>query len=238
MKKLWFLLLCCMLFMTCGILSVSAQDLSEDVVRAVTENLDNFFPITTLWEKFDRKAPSIFGNLGTETATETNTNDTRNMLLFVNPDGLSTYVFWEKVNSRNSKNFCFSMDVTVNDIYPPQESGCFIGFINDAPSSSAEKEPLQTTMIVISDAIYMETQTEDGSLTDRNKLADRQGPQVNLMIVRLTGETLFYVDGEMVGQYHDGKSGPFSLRYGTVAYSHGEAAECSFDNLSVREVMK
>ena len=104
-KKQLLFMVCCLFFLMSSIFSANAQDLSEEAIRIVNENLDNFFPITMLEEKYDRKAPSLFGNLGPDTATETNTNDTRNLLLFANPDGVSAYGLTEKVNVRSSKNF-------------------------------------------------------------------------------------------------------------------------------------
>ncbi len=237
-KKQLLFMVCCLFFLMSSIFSANAQDLSEEAIRIVNENLDNFFPITMLEEKYDRKAPSLFGNLGPDTATETNTNDTRNLLLFANPDGVSAYGLTEKVNVRSSKNFYYSADITPNDLYPQSESGCYIGYINDNPSYNAEKEPVKTTSLVLSDAIYLESRSDEGLVSERKKLADLQNPQTNLMIVRLAGETLLFADGELIGTYHDELNGPFSLRYGAVVYAEGEVADCSFDNLTVREVMK
>ncbi len=238
MKKLWFLLLCCMLFMICGILSVSAQELSEDVIRVVTENLDNFFILSAVNDSFETKIQPIRGNIGPETATEVSTNGTRNILLYVNPDGTTEYSFFEKLNTGNLKNFYFEMDVIPNDLYPAENSGCYIGYIANSASVLSVEEPLTTVSLLVSDAIYLETAEEGESVSSiRTKLTDFSEDSVKLLIVRLTGETLFYADGEFIGAYQDGKDGPFQLRYGVESFLNGETVDCSFDNMVVRKVV-
>jgi hypothetical protein len=65
-----------------------------------------------------------------------------------------------------------------------------------------------------------------------------QRNQKKMTIVRLTGQTFFFVDDVFVSQYHDGKNGPFQLVYGTTVFANGETTSCSFDNLIVRKVVK
>ena len=57
-----------------------------------------------------------------------------------------------------------------------------------------------------------------------------------LTIVRLTGLTFAYVDGQYAGQFYDNNEGPFQLVFGSVLYKRGDSAACSFDNMALRKV--
>lgn len=238
MKRLHFLLVCCVILAMISILPSSAQDLSEEMIRVISDNLDNFFPLASITEPFETKGAAVRGNIGPETATESGTaNGTRNLLLYANPDEVTEYGFIEKPNSGNLKNFYYSMDVTRNDLYPGDGGGCFIGYMNEfIPGISAE-EPVESVYLIVSDAIYLEIRGAEETRGTRTKLADLTNDRVNLLIIRLTGETLFYADGEFIGNYSDGKKGPFQLRYGNEAFVTGEVVDCSFDNLTVRKVV-
>ena len=237
MKRLFFLLICCLLLTTSSIFSCSVQELSEEMVKVINDNMDNFFPLSSINEAFGTKALPIRGNIGPETATEISTDGTRNILLYANPNGVTEYAFIEKVNAGNLKNFYYEMDVIPNDLYPRDGGGCYIGYINEFIAGISTEEPVETVALIISDAIYLETQTADSLSGERTKLAEINGDRAKLRIVRLTGETLFYADGELIGVYHDGKKGPFQLRFGAEAFPNGEVTDCSFDNLAVRKVV-
>ena len=236
MKRLLFFVLCCLLIMSAALPS-AAEGLNEEMVRVVNDNLDNFFPLSSISEGFAAKSQPVRGNIGPETATEFSTGGTRNILLYANPDGTSQYVLEEKVNAGNLRNFYYELDVIPNDIYPTGEGGCYIGYVNEfIPGISAE-EPVSPTMLVVSDGIYLESGGVDSKPGTREKLADFSGGQTKLRIIRLTGETLFYADGELIGVFHDGQTGPFQLRFGSETFTNGEIADCSFDNLAVRKVV-
>ena len=238
MKRLLIVLLCCLILSIHSISSSSAQELSEEMARVVSDNLDNFFPISSINEAFGTKSPAVRGNIGPETATETSTQDgMRNILLYANPDGFTEYSLYEKINAGNLKNFYFEMDISPKDLYPGDGGGCYISYINELiPGVSAEEE-VMNIFLVVSDAVYLEKRAADEVRGQRTKLADFKGGQVKAAIIRLTGETLFYADGELIGVLHDGKSGPFQLRYGVLSFPDGEVVDCSFDNLAVRKVM-
>lgn len=238
MKRLIFVMLCSFMLALNSAMTSSAQELSKEMAKVVSDNLDNFFPISSINEAFETKSPAVRGNIGPETATETSTqNGTRNLLLYSNPDGLNEYLFIEKVNAGNLKNFYFELEITLNDLYPADGGGCYLGYINDyIPGLSAEEE-VESTSLIISDAVYMEKRAGDSAQGIRTKLAELKNNRVKVTIIRLTGETLFYADGELIGVNHDGKTGPFQLRYGALAFPNGEVTDCSFDNLAVRKVM-
>ena len=238
MKRLIFVMLCCIMLALSSALISSAQELSEEMAKVVSDNLDNFFPISSINEAFETKNPAVRGNIGPETATETSTqNGTRNMLLYSNPNGITEYLFIEKLNAGNLKNFYYEMEITLNDLYPTDGGGCYLGYINEfIPGLSAEEE-VESTSLVVSDAVYMEKRAGDSAQGIRTKLADLEGNRIKLTIIRLTGETLFYADGELIGVNHDGKTGPFQLRYGAIAFTNGEVTDCSFDDMAVRKVM-
>ena len=238
MKRLFFLLICCLILTISSMLPVSAQELSEEMIQVVNDNLDNFFPLTLISEGFETKRAAARGNIGPETATEYGTdNGTRNILLYSNPDGINTYAFIENTNAGNLKNFYFEIDVIPNDIYPYNGGGCYLGYVNEFIAGVSAEEPVENVSLILSDAIYMESRNGDAAEGERTKLADFDGTKKKLSIIRLTGETLFYADGELIGTYHDGKKGPFQLRYGAIAFPNGEVTDCSFDNLTVRKVV-
>ena len=237
MKRLLFSALCCLLIIIGAALPSAAQELSEEMVRVVSDNLDNFFPLSSISEGFATKSQPVRGNIGPETATEVSTNGTRNILLYANPNGATEYVLEEKVNAGNLKNFYYELDVIPNDIYPNGGGGCYIGYVNEFIPGVSTEEPVSATMLVISDAVYLESRGTESEPGSREKLADFSGGQAKLRIIRLTGETLFYMNGKLIGVYHDGQTGPFQLRFGAEAFTNGEIADCSFDNLAVRKVV-
>ncbi|MBQ6519409.1 MAG: hypothetical protein IJI14_11860 [Anaerolineaceae bacterium] len=238
MKRLIFVLLCSFLLALSTAMISSAQELSEEMAKVVSDNLDNFFPISSISEAFETKSPAVRGNIGPETATETSTqNGTRNLLLYSNPDGETEYLLIEKLNAGNLKNFYYEMEINLNDLYPADGGGCFLGYINEFIPGISTEEEVETTSLVISDAIYMEKRIDGSVQGYRTKLADLNTNHIKVTIIRLTGETLFYADGKLIGVNHDGKIGPFQLRYGTLAFPNGEVTDCSFDNLAVRKVM-
>ena len=216
-----------------SVLSSAAQEISDEMAKVVSDNLENFFLLSSINETFSTKIAATRGNLGPETATETSTDGTRNFLLYANPDGFNEYGIVEIINAGNLKNFYLEMDVIPNDLYPEDGGGCYISYINEFIAGVSVEEPVSETSLVVSDAIYLET----GEKGERTRLADFNGGQVKLRIVRIMSETLFYADGSLIGVFHDGKAGPFQLRFGAEAFTNGEVVDCSFDNLAVRKVV-
>lgn len=237
MKKTLILIIFCFVFLILFLPS-TAQELSKDIIDIVSDNKDNFFPISAIKEQYANKTTVVRSNIGPETATETSTNGTRNILLYANPDGKSEYSLFDKVNAGNLKNFYYSIDVLKNEIYPDNGGGCYIGYINEFTVGSSADDPVRTISLILSDGIYLETKDVNTEFSERIKLSGMKNGKLNLLIIRMTGETLFYADGNYIGSYHDGLNGPFQLRYGTKAFSNGEIADCSFDNLIIRKVTR
>ncbi len=236
MKRLCILFFCCFALWLNSAASVRAEEISEEMIGVITENLDNFFPLNTKKETFDLPVGESRGNIGPATALITGTSDgTRNILLYVNTDGQTGYLYEEKLNTGNLKNFYYSIDVTVNDIYPAGEGGCGVGYVNDSLGYSTDSE-IMSAGLLISDAVYMEIHDKGSGEKTLTRVAPLENNEINLTIVRLMGETFFYADETFVGHFHDGKQGPFQLFYSTEAFSSGESAECSFDNITVRKV--
>ncbi len=237
MKRLLFILLCCLVLTISSISSLLAQDLSKELISVVNKNLDNIFPLTSINDAFGTKSVAVRGNVGPETATETSTDEQRNILLYSNPDGLSEYSYIEKINAGNLKNFYFEMEISPNDIYPEGAGGCYIGYINEFIHGVSVEEPVDAISLVVSDAIYLEIRANNSENGARTKLTDFRNNRIKLLIIRLTGETIFIADGKVIGTFHDDKAGPFQLRYGVETFGNGEIADCSFDNLIVRKVI-
>ena len=239
MKRLCIMLVCCFALLLSSSPAVFSQGISEEMAKVVSDNLDNFFPISSISEGYGINAAAVRGNIGPETATEAGTaNGTRNLLLYTNPDGTTEYAYKEKLAAAgNLKNFYFAMDIIPNDLYPADGSGCMLSYFNELIPGLCSDSEAEEVAVVVSDAIYLDIRKADEARGERTKLADLDGKKVNLAIVRLTGETLFYADGTLIGSYHDGKYGPFQLYFGTKSFTNGEVTDCSFDNLTVRKVV-
>ena len=237
MRRLCILLFCCFAVLLNSGIPVFAGEISEEMVGVISGNLDNIFPLSAKKEGFDLPVGESRGDLGPATAMIAGTADgTRNFFFYANADGATNYNYEEKLNTGSLKNFCYSIDVTVNDLYPEGEGGCGVGYVNDALGYTTDTEVLSTGLLV-SDAVYLETHHKDERPHEFVKLASLDKNEVRLTIVRLMGETFFYADDEFIGQFHDGKQGPFQLFYGMEAFRNGEAAECSFDNIEIRKVV-
>ena len=81
---------------------------------------------------------------------------------------------------------------------------------------------------------YVKTKSEDAGTFTR--VSDQVSDKYTITIVRFTGQTYAYVDGEYAGQLQDTNAGPFQLFYGVSVLAGGDDASCSFDNLSVKKV--
>ena len=239
MKRLCIVLLCCFAVWLSSSPAAFADGISEEMAKVVSDNLDNFFPISSIGEGYGINAAAVRGNIGPETATEAGTaNGTRNLLLYTNPDGTTEYAYKEKLTAAgNLKNFYYAMDIMPNDLYPADGGGCMISYFNELIPGLCSDSEAEEVSLIVSDAVYLETRKADDAAGVRTKLADFAGGKVSLAIVRLTGETLFYADGSLIGSYHDGKYGPFQLYLGTKSFTDGEVVDCSFDNLTVRKVV-
>lgn len=209
----------------------------SDMLEIFSNNLDNLFPIRALEDKFTPPALALYSDIGSSTAIETSNQDgIRKISLFANSDGVHDYNLINRISSGQMQNFMFTMDITLNDVFPAGSAGCYVGYINDLAAAKQEEE--STLVLLMADGkgvgFYRKTQSEDsGSFT---RVWDNLSDKYTLSIVRFTGQTYAYVDGVYAGQFQDTNSGPFQLIYGNSVMANGDDACCSFDNLSVKKV--
>ncbi len=215
---------------------------SDEMLKVLIKNLDNIFPIRGMEEGFTHPQVATYSDVGTATAVQIETqNGTRNIWMFANADSLHDYSSVSKINAGNLHNFYFSMDVIVNDVYPENQGGCFIGYVNEPVNNKQTLDTVSTISLLLSDSnILMNIKEKDADKGFQTRLSAFTGKGITtrISIIRLTGSTLFFVNDKLIGQYHDGKSGPFQLEYGASVFSNGDTAKCSFDNLEIRKVVK
>lgn len=227
-----------LLFIMSTEISVKAEA-SQNMIPLIWQNLDNIFPIHNMYEEFTTPRDPVYTGSGTEAAIESATrNGTREIWMYSNTDGIHEYEFYEKINTGYSKNFFISVDIIPRDIYPYNGGGCSISYKNDFVSGTSNEEPVKIVSLIAGDKILFEIQSEDEVTGTKTEIMDydRAKGSVNLTIIRLCGETLFYVDSKYVAQITDGTVGPYQLLFGAEIFPDGDTAICSFDNLDVRKV--
>ena len=215
---------------------------SDSMLKVLIKNLDNLFPINSMEDFFTNPTVATYSDAGAATAIQTSNQDGfRNIVMFANSDTVHDYSAVTKLNAGNLQNFYFSMDVLVNDIFPNNQGGCFIGYVNEPINGKVTEESVATIGLLLSEStvtLDVKEKTADAGIHMQLDKHSNQRNQKKLSIIRLTGQTFFFVDDEFISQYHDGKNGPFQLVYGTTVFADGETTSCSFDNLIVRKVVK
>ncbi len=224
-----------------GLSKQSEQKVSDQMLDVLVKNRDNLFPIRSLENEFSNIAAATYSDVGSATAVQTSTQDGQhNILMFANADSIHDYNVVTKLIAWNLQNFLFSMKVTLNDVYPKNQGGCFIGYTNEPVNAVKTEETVETISFLMSDSSVMlyvkEKEAKTGAFSPISS-STGQGYQMKLTIVRLTGQTFFFLGDKFIGQHHDGNSGPFQLVYGTTVFANGDTANCSFDNLVVRKVV-
>lgn len=246
MKKTVLLLLL-LLLLLCSVYPICAEDelpeepgirVSDEIVRVVNANLENLFPISSRIEKFTTPQKPVFYEFGIDAFMRTRIESGKKYMVTVaNPDGVHDIIGMEQVTEGHYANFQLSMEIRVNDAYPKDQAGCFIGFTNkDLLPSAAEANE---EMILL----YTNGNGADAYVKKEGELSGKKlglgagaGSNAKLSIIHLTGTTFFYVNGVFVGQYYDGFAGPFVMLYGSAVFSGGDIADCTFDNLQIRKV--
>ena len=244
MKKTVLLLL---LLLICSVYPIYAEDelpeesgirVSDEIVRMVNANLENLFPISSQIEKFTTPQKPVFYDFGIDAVMRTRIESGKKYMVTVaNPDGVHDIIGLEQITEGHYANFQMSMEIRVNDAYPKDQAGCFIGFTNKdllPPASEADEEMI--LLYVTGNAADAYVKKEDAPSGTKLGLGAAAGSSAKLSIVHLTGTTFFYVNGVFVGQYYDGFAGPFVLLYGSAVFSGGDIADCTFDNLQIRKV--
>ena len=208
-----------------------------DMITVLAANLDNIYPIHGLEDSFTNFEPALYSDIGADTSIETSTQyGVRNISLFSNPDRVHDRSYLVRLNSGRLDNFLFSMDITINDTYPDEQAGCFIGYLNELKAAQGLEEMKQVFLMVdrLGVGFYNKYEHEDsGSLT---RILTSNNQKYTLSLIRFTGQTYAFVDGSFAGQFKDENEGPFQLVYGVSTLKDGDTAACSFDNMSVRKV--
>ncbi len=210
---------------------------SDEMTEYLTKNIENIFPIQSLNNTFSSIVTPVYPDLGPRTAVQMRTREGQQTIrLYANPDLFHEYTYTDRINSGNLRNFMLSMDVTINDVYPSDQGGCFIGYTNESITAVKNSNSTLVALAVSPDAVEFYTKSEIKESGSRTRLMDNGRDVRRLTIVRLTGLTFAYVDGQYAGQFYDNNEGPFQLVFGSVLYKRGDSAACSFDNMALRKV--
>ena len=128
------------------------------------------------------------------------------------------------------------MDVVIRDINPAGQAGCFIGYTNDLASALRHEDAAQVFLMADKNGVGFYRKFESENSGTFTRISGAENDQYTLSIVRFTGQTYAYINGQFAGQFTEVIEGPFQLVYGAAALKEGDTASCSFDNLSVRKV--
>ena len=207
------------------------------MIKVLSDNIDNIFPIRGLEETYTYLEPVMYADIGSETALRTIVIDgKRTIHLFANPDSVHDYVYMNRINSGYLQNFLLSMDITVEDVFPSDQAGCFIGYLNEQSASRKEEPETDILLVVDGDGAGFYKKTADNEHGTFTRISDVPRSTYHLMLIRFTGQTYAFIDGEYTGQFQDSNTGPSQLVFGNTVYANGETAVCSFDNMLVRKV--
>ncbi len=214
------------------------RTVSEEMIEVLTSNLENLFPLNSLKKNFMEPAEALYSDVGPGTMVRTETeNGKRKILLLANADGIHDHMAYETIDEAYPNDFQLTMDVTVGDIFPESRGGCFVGFTNDGVSAFSGAEGSITVSLLIdgltAEIFITDPDTDSGAHIPLGELVRKTS---KLSIIHLTGHTYVYINGNFMGQYHDGKKGGFRLIYGSAVFPEGDTADCTFDNLLIRKV--
>ena len=213
------------------------NEVSDQMIDVMAENIENIFVIRGLEEPFNNPMPSQYSDVGDATVVDINNQEgSRNISLYANADNVHDYSSVAKLNAGNLQNFYFEMEVRVNDVYPAGSGGCFIGYTNQTTSAVQEEDIKTIGLLVDGSGAEFYVKGNEADSGEHIQLERSSGRSNTLVLIRFTGQTFAYVNGNYAGQYHDDLSGPFQLVYGSTAFSDGDNALCSFDNLIIRKV--
>lgn len=213
------------------------RKVSDEMIEILSANLDNLFPITVERHYFNEPGQPLYSDDGSESIIEIlNDHGKRYIRIFANTDYIHDHFATEFIDLAYETDFQLTMDIEVKDTWPMGQGGCMLGFTNYGISAFSDAE----TIAVVTDTknleIYHKNHEDDAGT--HYMLETRGKSPIKLSLVHMTGHTYVYVDGAYAGQLHDGLHGPLHLMYGSVLFSDGETAWCSFDNLVIRKLEK
>ena len=210
---------------------------SEDMIRVLSENLDNLFPIHGFEDDFMTVMAAKYTDIGADTAVQTvNNNGVRSVVIFANPDSVHDHNYNIQIQSGYLTNFLFTIDVVLDDIFPSGQAGCFIGYVNEYSASLGQEKLTYVYLMADGEGAILYRKTDDEDTGSFTRISDQISTRYTLTIIRFLGQTYAFINNVYAGQMNDPDSGPFALVYGASALKDGETAGCTFDNLSVRKV--
>ncbi len=211
--------------------------ISETMIDTLQENLYLFFPIQSLKEGFPSALEPAYSDVGPGTLVQTrNQYGERKIKLFANADFVHDHRSYTLVNTGKMDNFLFSMDVTVNDVFPADQGGCFIAFTNEFDPAVSKEDAVMIALLAHEDGVEIYRKPISADSGTHIPVPVEIKETYKLTLVHLTGLTFVFIDETYVMQYPDDTPAPYYLIYGSALFSHGDNAYCAFDNLAIRKV--
>ncbi len=208
---------------------------SSKMVEVIQNNREKLFPISLVDDIYSDQVDALLYHIGEDgimrVVTEFGQQD---IDMFVNTDLTHDHLGKIYFDGEYPENFEISADVTVRDVYPRKQGGCYVGFTDNGMTVDRNTDEF----LFVFDGDFGMLYNKKAGMDTGNVLFDNPFSKktARITISHLTGHTFVFIDGFCVGQYHDGKSGPLRISYGVVTFAEGKTACCSFDNLSVRKV--
>ena len=213
------------------------ERVSDEMISFLSSNLDLLFPIQSIRETFITPAFPVYSDIGSDTAVQTRTREGQQTVrLYVNTDSVNDRLYTFPVNAGNLRNFLFTMVINIEDVFPVNQGGCFIGYRNASASAAANEDTSLVALLVNPNGIEFYHKTDKIESGSRRQITGAPKNKYTLTLIRLTGLTIAFVDGQYAGQFYGDETGPFQLVYGAAVFKDGETASCSFDEFAVRKV--
>lgn len=210
---------------------------SREMVEVLVQNLDNIFPINSQKDSFSETKKTVFSDIGPDTMVHTYYEyDQRHANLIVNADGIHDHIFSFDLKEEYITDFQISLDVTVDDVFPLDKGGCYVGFTSANISDRNDVSGLTILLYLNGQHAGLYVKPSDMESGSRFFIQDTENSSIRLSLVHFLEYTYLFLDDSCTGQYHDALSGPFRIMYGSMVFAGGDSAECSFDNLIVRKV--
>ena len=210
----------------------------QTMLDILNTNISNIFPITSQKVNFGEFEEPWYSDVGPQTVVRIGTEfGKKNMILYANADSVHDYLAYHKINDAYPSDFHMTMDVTINDAFPDKQAGCFVGFTNYGITAYKEADASTEVVYLINgQESDIFTKGHFAASGTHHIVAETLRTSGKLTIAHLMGHTFVYVNGNYVGQYHDGLKGPLQLIFGAAVFSEGDTADCTFDNLVIRKV--
>ena len=218
-------------------LPVDEFSVTREMVDVLVQNLDNFFPISSQKDSFSITNKTVFSDIGPDTMVHTYyESDQRHATLIVNADGIHDHIFSFDLKEEYVSDFQITLDVTVNDVFPLDKGGCYVGFTNENISAGNGAAGMTILLYLNGQKAGLYIKPSDMEAGSSYFIQDTEKNPIKLSLIHFLEYTYLFLDDTYAGQYHDALTGPFRMMYGSAVFAGGESAGCSFDNLIVRKV--